>query len=178
MDAPFFHHKIVGEMPVSEFSWAVYWYNFWSPMVIYDKPLGLVSENLLWITRRMGMNFSKDCISYYLEGRVSPEDIASPDEYILYKLCNFFVKGETIDKYSGDFSVDYKNWLAADNDHVFWITMKILNGFGNFNPYRLSNWEFWLNMCFLSQNPHSSRILDVHDTHAKSLKSFPLSPRC
>ena len=153
MNAPFFHHTC-DKIPESEFARAVFWFKFWQPMLLYN-PNHNVLNNLEWIMYRLDMACSKDCIMYFLEGRVVPDDLDSPEEYILYKLCNFFVKGKTIGKWSGGFRVDYKNWLASDDDHVFWITMKILNGFGDFNPYRLSNWGFWLTLCYLSQNHRS-----------------------
>lgn len=187
MNAPFFRHKVNGEIPTSNFSKALYWFEYWEPMIVFDKFDAF--NNVNWLLYSLDCVFPKSTILYFLNESVESNELDTPEKYILYKICKVFVRGERIEswrhiqeKYHGApvIRIDSMDWLASDDDHVFWITMRILNGFEDINPYRLHDWEFWSILCFLSQNPHASKKLDHHlysDNYSKSLRKYPCSPR-
>lgn len=188
MNAPFFRHKMSEESRACTFSRALYWFKYWEPMIIYDKFDAY--ENVSWLLHSLNCVFPKSVIVRFLDDSVDCTEIDSPEKYILYKICKVFVRGESIDTWRSIQQMNFRfriqairtdsmDWLASDDDHIFWITMNILNGFGDINPYRLHEWEFWSILCFLSQNPHASEKLDVYtDKNAKSLRKYPCSPRC
>ena len=145
------------------FSMSKYWFIQWKSLKIYTK--AYPNQDISRILDMLGITKSIQEINDMLENGIDVLDINNADTYILYKLCREFALGEKIvawkcvSEVNGiETTCSVLNWLASDEDHILWITMKILNGFGDFNPYRLPTWKFWQNLCFLAQNRRASKL--------------------
>ena len=145
------------------FSMASYWFIRWEKLQIYKAKSSevYVKEALASI----GIKKDEDEIKKMIQQEIEIEEINDSETYILYKMCKEFVEG----KQSIDWKIFQKNnfikkeystteWVAGDNEHLFWTTLKIMNGFDNFNPYRLHYWSFWKNICFMAQNERALRV--------------------
>ena len=145
------------------FSMSMYWFLRWEDLIIYTTDSSDLSVNNF--LKSIGIKKSLEQVKDMLDHKVKIDEIVDPETYILYKTCRQFIEGtnvvswETIQQLNcieKEYSVP--EWIASDKDHLAWITLKIMNGFDDFNPFRLHTWGFWKNICFMAQN---ERALDV-----------------
>ena len=148
------------------FDMSRYWFIRWEKLNVYtlENPESSVKH----ILESVGI-FKDICeIKKYIKNETHMKDIDDPEKYILYKICKEFVQGQkavqwTVFQKENLINMDYSltGWLAGDDDHLFWITMKIMNGFDNFNTFRLHMWSFWKNICFMAQNVKALHVFNV-----------------
>jgi len=148
------------------FDMAFYWFTRSEKLQIYkaESSESYVKDTLMAI----GIKKNEDEIKKMIQQETEIEEINDSETYILYKICKEFVQGrkaidwEIIQRNNSiekEYSVN--EWVAGDKEHLFWITLKIMNGFDNFNPYRLSLWSFWRNICFMAQNERALKVLTL-----------------
>jgi len=147
------------------FEMSRYWFVRWEKLNLYtvENPESSVKDILESVGVFKDIREIKKCI----QNDTQIEDIDDPEKYILYKICKEFVQGHKPIQWSViqennlvDMDYSLTGWLARDDDHLFWITMKIINGFDNFNPFRLHMWSFWKNICFMAQNDKALQVFN------------------
>lgn len=145
------------------FQLARYWFVKWDDMRIYTR--SDEGSGIRKILDSMGIHIPTRDIRDMLKRKINTEDICREEKYILYKICREFVDWEKVGPWriiqeeNGQGCVirlDVMDWIASDEDHVFWILMKIVNGFDDFNPPRLHMWSFWACTCFVFLQNHQA----------------------